>query len=69
MLEMTEEESRETHQWAINLALTDLVSAATDFFEACPELRELKVERRDDGVWVILPDGTKHALPLDDHED
>jgi hypothetical protein len=68
MLEM-EEESRETRQWIINLALQDLLSAATDFFEARPELRELKVEKQDDGVWVILPDGTMHALPLDDHED
>jgi hypothetical protein len=45
--------------WVINLVLQDLLSAATDFFEACPELREFKVGKQNGGVWLILPDGTK----------
>jgi hypothetical protein len=53
-------------EWAVNLALRELLFVAIDFFEACPQLRELKVEKQDDGVWVILPDGTKHTLPPDD---
>jgi hypothetical protein len=57
---MTDEE---TYQMAINLAWTDLLTAAEDLFAARADLIELTIERRGDGIASVLMDGRWRALP------
>jgi hypothetical protein len=53
----------ETFQMATDLACTDLLTAAEDLFAARPDLIELTIERRGDGVAWVLMDGRRWALP------
>jgi hypothetical protein len=50
-------------QMAIDLARTDLLTAAQDLFAARPDLIELTIERRGDGIAWLLMDGRRWALP------
>lgn len=55
-------EEEETYQMAIDLARIDLLTAAQDLFAACPDLVELTIERRGDGIAWLLMDGRWWAL-------
>ena len=57
----------ETHQMAIDLASTDIINAAKDYFDLFPGLREFKVTISNDGV-VILDNGRSQVC-LDTEED
>jgi hypothetical protein len=47
---MTDAEVRE---WAVELAMEDVKTAARSFFQLHPELREIKVTVLDDGAAVV----------------
>ncbi len=56
----------QTHQMAIDLAATDIITAAGDYFGLFPDLREFKVKLSDDGK-VILDNGRVQVwLPEED---
>ena len=42
-----------TYEWAKALAAEDIISAARDFFDLCPELRELIVALEPDGSITV----------------
>jgi hypothetical protein len=57
----------ETFQMGVDLAATDVLNAAKDYFAWFPELREFKVKISNDGV-VILDNGRSQVC-LDTEED
>jgi hypothetical protein len=47
---------------AVKITLKELEQAAGDFFDLYHHVRELKIEKRRDGFWAVLPDGSEFAL-------
>jgi hypothetical protein len=43
-------------------ALRDLEQAAGDFFALYPDHHEFRIEKRRDGYWLCLLDGSEFAL-------
>ncbi len=63
-LEFTETEKSELEREVMEMALTDVLRAAVDFFATRPDVREFTVEFREDGdgPWVRLPGGSWFSL-------